>query len=365
MINNSRSLSAKTHLDIPLLIALLLLCSIGLLVLYSAADQRMDVVIRQITRIGIGLTGMCVIAQFPMRTIIRWAPWLFGLGLIMLVAVMFVGYTGKGAQRWLDLKFMKFQPSEVMKIAVPMMIAWYLNEKPAPPSFQSVFMVLILIAVPVVLVAKQPDLGTSILIAASGGFVLFLSGLRWRIIFAAILAGLAAAPLLWHVMKDYQKQRVLTLFDPEKDPLGAGYHIIQSKIAVGSGGLFGKGWLNGTQSQLGFLPERTTDFIFAVFCEEFGFLGVLALMALYCFIILRCLYIAKVAQGTFARLVSGSLALTFFTYVFVNMGMVTGQLPVVGVPLPLISYGGTSLVTLLLGFGLIMSAFTHRQLMSR
>ena len=364
-MDNSKNFFFRLHIDIPLLIALLMLCSLGLLVLYSAADQQMDVVIRQATRIGLGLVGMILIAQIPMRTFLWWSPWIFGFGLLMLIAVMFFGHTGKGAQRWLDLGFLKFQPSEIMKIAVPMMVAWYLNDKPAPPYFKNVIVGLIMIAVPVVLIARQPDLGTAILIAAAGCFVLFLSGLRWRLIIAAGLAAMAAAPLLWYAMKDYQKQRVLTLFDPEKDPLGAGYHIIQSKIAVGSGGLFGKGWLNGTQSQLGFLPERTTDFIFAVYCEEFGFLGVLALIALYSFVILRCLYMAKEAQGTFARLVAGSLALTFFTYVFVNMGMVTGQLPVVGVPLPLISYGGTSLVTLLLGFGLIMSAFTHRQLMSR
>jgi len=361
----SKNLFFKLHIDIPLFIALILLCCLGLLVLYSAADQRMDVVIRQGTRIGMGLTGMLLIAQIPMRSLLWWAPWIFGLGLLMLIAVMFMGYTGKGAQRWLDLKFIKFQPSEIMKIAVPMMVAWYLNDKPAPPSLKNIIASLIMVAVPAGLIVEQPDLGTALLIAASGIFVLFLSGLRWRLIVTAGLAAMAAAPLFWYAMKDYQKQRVLTLFDPEKDPLGAGYHIIQSKIAVGSGGLFGKGWLNGTQSQLGFLPERTTDFIFAVFCEEFGFLGVLTLIALYTFVILRCLYMAKEAQGTFARLVAGSLALTFFTYVFVNMAMVTGQLPVVGVPLPLISYGGTSLVTLLLGFGLIMSAFTHRQLMSR
>ena len=364
-MDTSKNFFYRLHIDIPLLIALLLLCGLGLLVLYSAADQRLDIVIRQATRIGLGLTGMCLLAQIPMRTLMWWAPWIFGLGLLMLIAVMFIGYTGKGAQRWLDLKIIKFQPSEIMKIAVPMMVAWYLNDKSVPPSYRHVLVGLCLTAIPVVLIAKQPDLGTSILIAASGCFVLFLSGLRWRFIIAAGLTGMAAAPLLWYSMKEYQKQRVMTLFDPEKDPLGAGYHIIQSKIAVGSGGLFGKGWLNGTQSQLGFIPERTTDFIFAVFCEEFGFLGVLALIALYTFVILRCLYMAKEAQGTFARLVTGSLALTFFTYVFVNMGMVSGQLPVVGIPLPLISYGGTSLVTLLLGFGLIMSAFTHRQLMSR
>lgn len=361
----SRKTFPKIYIDIPLLISLIILCAIGLLVLYSAADQKMDIVIRQSVRLGIGFVGMLILAQIPMRTIMWWAPWIFGLGLLMLIAVMFFGYTGKGAQRWLDLKFIKFQPSEVMKIAVPLMVAWYLNDKLNPPSFRNILVGLVIIVIPTILIARQPDLGTSILIAASGAFVIFLSGIRWRLIGFAGVLGMISAPLLWYGMKDYQKQRVLTLFDPESDPLGAGYHIIQSKIAVGSGGVFGKGWLNGTQSQLGFLPERTTDFIFAVFCEEFGFLGVLALIGLYSFIILRCLYMAKVAQGTFSRLVAGSLAMTFFTYIFVNMGMVTGQLPVVGVPLPLISYGGTSLVTLLLGFGLIMSAFTHRELMSR
>ncbi len=355
----------EIHIDVPLLIELLLLCGVGLLILYSAADQKMDIVIRQSVRLGIGLTGMLILAQIPMRTLMWWAPWIFGLGLLMLIAVMFVGHIGKGAQRWLDLKFLTFQPSEIMKIAVPLMVAWYLNDKQTPSKLNNIFIGLVIIIVPTILIARQPDLGTAILIAASGGFVLFLSGLRWRLITLAAVLGMIAAPLLWYGMKDYQKQRVLTFFDPGSDPLGAGYHIIQSKIAVGSGGLFGKGWLNGTQSQLGFLPERTTDFIFAVFCEEFGFLGVVALIGLYCLIILRCLYMAKQAQGTFSRLVAGSLALTFFTYVFVNMGMVTGQLPVVGVPLPLISYGGTSIVTLLLGFGLIMSAYSHRELMSR
>ncbi|MFK8067478.1 MAG: rod shape-determining protein RodA [Gammaproteobacteria bacterium] len=355
----------EIHIDIPLLLALLLLCGAGLMILFSAADQNMEIVIRQSVRLGIGLVGMLIIAQIPMRTLMWWAPWIFGFGLLMLIAVVFVGHTGKGAQRWLDLKFVKFQPSEVMKIAVPLMVAWYLNDKFTPPKFSNIILGLVIIIVPTILIARQPDLGTSILIAASGAYVLFLSGLRWRFIGLAGILGMIAAPLLWYGMKDYQKQRVLTLFDPGSDPLGAGYHIIQSKIAVGSGGLFGKGWLNGTQSQLGFLPERTTDFIFAVYCEEFGFLGVLALISLYCFIILRCLYMAKEAQGTFSRLVAGSLALTFFTYVFVNMGMVTGLLPVVGVPLPLISYGGTSIVTLLLGFGLIMSAYSHRGLMSR
>lgn len=364
-MDSSRYLLFKWHIDGPLLSGLLLLCTLGLMVLYSAADQQLDIVIRQLTRIGIGLIGMCLIAQVPMRTIIRWSPWIYGVGLLLLIAVMLMGSTGKGAQRWLDLTIIRFQPSELMKLAVPMAVAWHLNDKHAPPSFPDVLLTLAMIAVPAVLIARQPDLGTAILIVAAGSFALFLAGLRWRLIGLSGILTMAAAPLLWYMMKDYQKQRVLTLLDPEKDPLGAGYHIIQSKIAVGSGGLFGKGLFNGTQSQLGFLPERTTDFIFAVFCEEFGFIGVIGLLVLYAFVTLRCLYLATLAQGTFARLLSGSLALTFFTYVFVNIGMVSGQLPVVGVPLPLISYGGTSLVTLLLGFGLIMSAYTHRQLMSR
>lgn len=364
-MDSSRYLLFKWHIDGPLLTGLLLLCTLGLVVLYSAADQQLDIVIRQLTRIGIGLFGMCLIAQVPMRTIIRWSPWIYGIGLLLLIAVMLMGSSGKGAQRWLDLKVIRFQPSELMKLAVPIAVAWYLNDKHAPPTFPNVLLILAMIAVPAFLIARQPDLGTAILIVTSGCFALFLAGLRWRLIGLSGILSMAAAPLLWYVMKDYQKQRVLTLLDPEKDPLGAGYHIIQSKIAVGSGGLFGKGLFNGTQSQLGFLPERTTDFIFAVFCEEFGFIGVIGLLTLYAFVILRCLYLATQSQGTFARLLSGSLALTFFIYVFVNIGMVSGLLPVVGVPLPLISYGGTSLVTLLIGFGLIMSAYTHRQLMSR
>lgn len=362
---NRKNLFFKMHIDLPLLLALLVLSCIGLLTLFSASDQNMDVLIRQGVRFIVGLVGMIIIAQIPMRILSRWAPWFYLLGLILLITVWLFGSSGKGAQRWLNLGFVRFQPSEIMKLAVPMMVAWYLNERQTPPSLKSVAITLVMIATPVLLIARQPDLGTSILIACSGCFVLFLAGLRWRMITVSTLIGMAGAPMLWYLMKDYQKQRVLTLFDPEKDPLGAGYHIIQSKIAVGSGGLYGKGWLNGTQSQLGFLPERSTDFIFAVFCEEFGFLGVLVLLAIYTFVIMRCLYMATMAQGTFDRLLAGSLSMTFFIYIFVNIGMVSGQLPVVGVPLPLVSYGGTSLVTIMLGFGLIMSAFTHRQLMSR
>jgi rod shape determining protein RodA len=276
---------------------------------------------------------------------------------------MFYG-TGKGAQRWLDLGGFRFQPSEVMKLAVPLMAAWYLKDRTLPPDLRRVVITSIIIIVPAMLIARQPDLGTALLICASGFFILFLAGISYRLIGGLLFVSLVLAPLLWWRMHDYQRQRVLTMFDPEKDPLGSGYHIIQSKIAVGSGGLYGKGWLNGTQSNLQFLPERSTDFIFAVFCEEFGFIGVLVLMAAYAFVVIRGIYMAVDAQDTFSRLLAGSLILTLFIYIFVNMGMVVGRLPVVGIPLPLVSYGGTSLVTLMAGFGILMSVHTHRRLLS-
>ena len=281
----------------------------------------------------------------------------------MLIAVLVFSEVGKGAQRWLDLGVIRFQPSEMVKLAVPLMIAWYLAEKRLPPTWQRLGVAALMIIVPVLLIAKQPDLGTSLLVASAGIFVLFLAGISWRLIGALMVTGAATAPIAWYLMRDYQRQRVLTFLDPEKDPLGAGYHIIQSKIAIGSGGLYGKGWLNGTQSQLDFLPERHTDFIFAVLSEEFGLIGVLLLLGVYLFIIARGLYIATRAQDTFTRLLAGSLTLVFFVYLFVNTGMVTGLLPVVGVPLPLVSYGGTSLVTLMAGFGILMSIHTHRRLL--
>jgi len=361
--NRRQGLLAVFHIDLPLLAGLLLLSGFGLIVLYSASGENLAQVERQAIRIVLALAIMLAIAQVNPTTLRRWSPWLYAVGLVMLIAVLVFGQVGKGAQRWLDLGIVRFQPSEMVKLAVPLMIAWYLAEKRLPPSWQRLSIAAVLIVVPVLLIAKQPDLGTSLLVASAGVFVLFLAGISWRLIGALMVAGAAAAPAAWYLMRDYQRQRVLTFLDPEKDPLGAGYHIIQSKIAIGSGGLYGKGWLNGTQSQLDFLPERHTDFIFAVLAEEFGLTGVLMLLALYLFIIARGLYIATRAQDTFARLLAGSMTLVFFVYLFVNTGMVTGLLPVVGVPLPLVSYGGTSLVTLMAGFGMLMSIHTHRRLL--
>jgi len=361
--NRRQGLLAVFHIDLPLLAGLLLLSGFGLIVLYSASGQNFDLVERQAVRIVLALAIMLAVAQLNPTTLRRWSPWLYGIGLVMLVAVLVFGQVGKGAQRWLDLGIVRFQPSEMVKLAVPLMIAWYLAEKRLPPGLQRLTMAAAMIAVPVLLIAKQPDLGTSLLVASAGVFVLFLAGISWRLIGVLMAGAAAAAPAAWYLMRDYQRQRVLTFLDPEKDPLGTGYHIIQSKIAIGSGGLYGKGWLNGTQSQLDFLPERHTDFIFAVLSEEFGLIGVLMLMALYLFIIARGLYIATRAQDTFTRLLAGSLTLVFFVYLFVNTGMVTGLLPVVGVPLPLVSYGGTSLVTLMAGFGMLMSIHTHRRLL--
>jgi rod shape determining protein RodA len=354
---------AVFHIDLPLLAGLLLLSGFGLIVLYSASGENFAQVERQALRIVLALGIMLAIAQVNPTTLRRWSPWLYAVGLAMLIAVLVFGQVGKGAQRWLDLGVVRFQPSEMVKLAVPLMIAWYLAEDRLPPSWQRLGMAAVMIVVPVLLIAKQPDLGTALLVASAGVFVLFLAGISWRLIGALMVAAAAAAPVVWYLMRDYQRQRVLTFLDPEKDPLGAGYHIIQSKIAIGSGGLYGKGWLNGTQSQLDFLPERHTDFIFAVLSEEFGLIGVLILLALYLFIIARGLYIATRAQDTFTRLLAGSLTLVFFVYLFVNTGMVTGLLPVVGVPLPLVSYGGTSLVTLMAGFGMLMSIHTHRRLL--
>ncbi|MEO1926794.1 MAG: rod shape-determining protein RodA [Gammaproteobacteria bacterium] len=359
-----QSLGQRLHIDFPLLFAIFVLCLIGLLVLYSAGGQDIQLVYRQAVKLLIAFVGMIMIAQLSPAILERWSIWLFIFGIILLVLVIFYGDVGKGAQRWLDLKVFRFQPSEIMKLTVPMMIASYLADKSLPPKFSWVLMTCVLILIPVLLIAKQPDLGTALLVATAGFSVLFIAGISWRLLMSMGVLAAACAPILWYVMHDYQKRRVLTLLNPEEDPLGAGYHIIQSKIAIGSGGFYGKGWLKGTQSHLEFLPERSTDFIFAVFCEEFGMLGVLLLLCVYLFIISRGLFIAINAQNTYGRLLASSLTLTFFVYVFVNIGMVTGQLPVVGVPLPLISHGGTSMVTLMLGFGIIMSVHTHRRFLS-
>jgi len=360
-----QSLAESLHIDLPLLLGLLALATTSLFILYSASGQNMEVIWRQTIRLVIAFGIMFTLAQVSSNALKRWTPWLYAMGVILLIAVLLAGEIGKGAQRWLDLGLFRFQPSEVMKLAVPLMVAWYLSEYPLPPDRKRLAMTIMVIAIPFILIAKQPDLGTSLLVAGAGFFALFFAGLHWRLL--AIMTGIiaASAPLAWYMMHDYQRQRVLTFLNPEQDPLGTGYHIIQSKIAIGSGGLYGKGWLNGTQSQLNFLPERSTDFIFAAYAEEFGFIGILVLMAIYLFILIRGLLIAVQAQDTFTRLLAGSLIMTFFIYVFVNMGMVTGLLPVVGLPLPLVSYGGTSVVTLMAGFGILMSIHTHRKLLPR
>ena len=355
----------QLHIDFPLLVALLILSLTGILVLYSASGQDINAVSKQGIRLGVGFILMLFLAQLSPQTLRRWSLPLFIMTIILLVLVIFVGVEVKGAQRWLDLYLFRFQPSELMKLVAPMALAWFLAEAALPPRLVRLFFSLVLLAIPVVLVAIEPDLGTSLLIASSGFFVLFLAGLRWRILGGAtLLMGLMAWPIWLNVLHDYQRRRVLTFLNPENDPLGSGYHIIQSKIAIGSGGLFGKGWLNGTQSQLDFLPERHTDFIFAVYSEEFGLMGAAMLILLYLFIIGRGMFIALQAQDTYSRLMAGSISLTFFVYIFVNIGMVSGLLPVVGVPLPLISYGGTSIVTLLAGFGILMSIHTHKKMLS-
>jgi rod shape determining protein RodA len=355
----------RIHLDLPLLAMLTVLAAFGMLVLYSAGDNNADLLVRQSIRLLVAFGGMFVIAQIPPSIFRRYSGAVWIVTVLLLIAVLAVGSKGGGAQRWLDLGVVKFQPSELMKLTLPLVTAAWLASRSNPPTSRSVLISLALIAIPVLLIAKQPDLGTSILMGASGIFVLFLAGLGWRWIFGGMGLVAAALPALWYVMKDYQRQRVLTLLNPEADPFGSGYHIIQSKISIGSGGFWGKGWLNGTQSHLDFLPERSTDFIFAVLAEEHGLMGVIPLLALYLAIVFRCLYIAAQATNLFNRTVAGSIGLTFFVYVFVNIGMVSGLLPVVGVPLPLVSYGGTSMVTLMAGFGILMSIHTHRKLIAR
>ena len=350
----------RLHLDLPLLALVLLTAAYGLVVLYSALDRDGVAFQGQLSRLAVAFVVMLIAAQLDLAMLQRWAPVLYGLGMVMLVLVLLVGVQAKGAQRWLGVPGLpRFQPSELMKLAVPLMVASFLADRPLPPTAKTVASVLALIAAPALLIGLQPDLGTAILVAAAGFAVLILSGLFWRWVLLAGLLGLAALPGLWMVMRDYQRQRVLTLLDPESDPLGAGWNIIQSKIAIGSGGLFGKGLFEGTQSHLNFLPESHTDFIIAVLAEELGFLGVLGLLTLYFLLLTRGLYIATQGRDTFARLLAGGLTLTFFTYLFVNVAMVSGLLPVVGVPLPLVSYGGTSALTLLAGFGVLMAVATQ------
>lgn len=360
----SRPLSERIHIDFPLLTGLFLLTTMSLIILYSASSQNAVLLDRQIVRFGIGFCLLFLLAQIPPAFYRTWTPWLFGLGLVLLIAVLSTGHVAKGAQRWLNLGFVRFQPAEMMKLAVPMMLAWYFSEKVLPPRANTILIAAAILFIPVLLIAKEPDLGTALLILGTGGGVFILAGISWRLIASLAITAIASAPLLWFVMHDYQRKRVMTFLYPERDPLGSGYHIIQSKIAIGSGGLFGKGWLNGTQSHLQFLPEHATDFIFAVMGEEFGFIGSLILIAIYAYIIGRCLYIASEAQDSFTRLLAGSLSIGFFISLFINMGMVTGLLPVVGLPLPMVSYGGSSMVTILASFGILMSIHTHRKLVT-
>ncbi|MEM1110945.1 MAG: rod shape-determining protein RodA [Pseudomonadota bacterium] len=356
----------RLHLDLPLLALLAGLTAYGLVVLYSASGQDYGAVIRQGRFFLVAYVVMIVAAQIELKTYMRFAPLFYLLGVGLLVAVMYFGVGAKGAQRWLSIGGFRFQPSEIMKLGVPLMVGWYLAERILPPRFKYVVGALLIVVLPSALILSQPDLGTALLIAASGLFVVFMAGIGWRYIVGAVVLAIASAWPAWiFVLKDYQKQRILTLLNPESDKLGAGWNIIQSKTAIGSGGWDGKGWMSGTQSQLDFLPESHTDFIIAVLAEEFGLRGVLLLMCLYLLILLRGFWIGLHAQTTFGRLMAGSLTLTFFVYIFVNMGMVAGLLPVVGVPLPLVSAGGTSVVTLMAGFGLLMAVSTERKVLAR
>jgi rod shape determining protein RodA len=361
-ISETTRLLSTLRLDGPLVLGLGLLALYGQVVLYSASGQDWSAVLRGCARIGVGAFAMLALAQVKPSFLRNLSPWLYTVGIVLLIIVDVTGYIGKGAQRWLDLGFVRFQPSELMKLAVPMLCAWFLHERPLPPTLPSLLALAGIILVPTALTIAQPDLGTGLLILAGGTLVVLLAGLQLRVIAGLAALGAGAAWVGWKFLHDYQRQRVLTFLDPQADPLGAGYHIIQSTIAIGSGGAFGKGYLNGSQGQLEFLPEAHTDFIFAVIGEEFGLVGAVVLLLLYLFVIARALFLSLQMQSTFARLLGGSLALTFFIYVFINAGMVSGILPVVGVPLPLVSYGGTSMVTLLAGFGILMSLYSHRKL---
>lgn len=363
MSNRFRKVFWKVFsLDLWLLLGLFAITGYGLLVLYSASGGSEKMFTNRIMQVSLGLGVMFVMAMIPPLTYKQISPYLYAVTIVMLVMVDVFGETSKGAQRWLNLGFVRFQPSEIAKLAVPLMVATFLSNRPLPPNFRDTAIALAIIVFPTLLVAAQPDLGTSILVCAAGIFVLFLAGLSWKLISAGVVFLAGFIPIMWFfLMHDYQKTRVMTLIDPEKDPLGAGYHIIQSKIAIGSGGLHGKGWMEGTQSQLEFLPEPHTDFIFAVLSEELGMIGVLILLGIYLFIIARGLMLGAKSDNAFGRILSGGTALLFFVYVFVNIGMVSGILPVVGVPLPLFSYGGTSYVTLMAAFGLMMSSYVHRK----
>ena len=363
VVRRRASLLQRLHIDGWLLLILLALAAGGLFVLYSASGKNWDILLKQASSFGLGLLAMFIVAQIEPRFMARWVPLAYLAGTSMLLYVELFGYTAMGATRWIHIPgVIRFQPSEFMKLIMPATIAWYLARGSLPPRLKHICISLLLIGIPFVLVLKQPDLGTAMLILASGAFVLFMGGLRWRWISAAVAAAVPIAVAMWYfVLHDYQKRRIHTFLDPESDPLGSGWNIIQSKAAIGSGGVFGKGWLQGTQSHLDFLPESHTDFIIAVLGEEFGLVGICLLLMVYLVLIGRGLFITAQAQTLFGKLLAGSITMTFFVYVFVNIGMVSGLLPVVGVPLPFISYGGTSLVTLMTGFGVLMSVHTHRK----
>jgi len=352
----------RWHIDVPLFYALLTLAGISLLVVYSASAENLATLFKHFLRLFMGFGILFLIAQVRPDDLRRLAPILFGLGVLLLIAVLGVGIVSKGARRWLGVGGLSFQPSEILKLALPMMLAWYFARVPLPPNLRQLALAAIITLMPVALIARQPDLGTAILVFGSGFAILFLAGMYWRILAALTALAAVAIPFAWTQLHGYQQKRILTLLDPASDPLGAGYHTLQGMIAIGSGGFFGKGWLNSSQAHLNYLPESSTDFIFAVFAEEFGLLGILVLLGLYLFIVYRGFLIAWLAQDSFTRLLAGGLTLVFFFYFFVNVGMVSGILPVVGVPLPLISYGGSALVTLMAAFGMLMSIGTHRKM---
>jgi len=360
-----RTIWQVLHLDLPLLLGIFALVTYGFFILYSASNQQSNMLVQEVLHIGLAALIMFLLAQLPPYLYQRITPYLYGLGLFLLLIVLFVGQIDKGAQRWLNLGLFRFQPSELMKLAIPMMLAWYYTNRDLPPSLKDLLISLLLILIPAFLTLKEPDLGTAIILIIGGLAILLFAGIRWRMVLSFVVLGLISVPILWHFMHGYQKQRILTFFNPERDPLGTGYHIIQSKIAIGSGGFLGKGWLLGTQSHLHFLPEHATDFIFAVCGEEFGFIGCLVLLIIYLYITACCFRIAYKAQDTYTRLLAGGLGLIFFLSVFINIGMVSGILPVVGLPLPLISYGGSSMITIMASFGILMSIYSHKKLLSK
>lgn len=352
----------RWHIDIPLFYALLALAGISLLMVFSASGENLMITLKHLVRLVMGFGILFLVAQIRPEGLRRVAPVLFAVGLVLLVAVLGIGIVTKGARRWLGAGGFTFQPSEIMKLALPMMLAWYFSRIPLPPNLRQLALAVLVTLIPVALIARQPDLGTAILVFGSGIAILFLAGMSWRVIIGFVAVAAVAIPYVWTHLHGYQQRRILTLLDPSSDPLGAGYHTLQGMIAIGSGGFFGKGWLNSSQAHLDYLPEAKTDFIFAVFAEEFGLLGILVLLGIYLFILYRGFVIAWLAQDTFTRLLAGGLTLVVFFYVFVNIGMVSGILPVVGVPLPVVSYGGTALVTLMAAFGMLMSIHTHRKI---